>query len=256
MKNIYHRMKHKVGILIIESDPELMRQFSELLQTNPMVLNIDYASDTDQAIFKIMDSNPDIILLEYPTKGKAGKDLIKFIKNKLTETTIIFVSETKDYAADAIHDGIFNYLIKPVSKEVIASIIEKVQQIKQTNNNFRIRQIIEKSQEEKRIRFQTTKGYLIINPEEILYCRADGFCTEIYLTNNRIEMSYLFLSKLEEVLKQFDFLRVSRSYLINQKYIRKVFRSNNTIILSCEGKEYEIKGSKNHIRTLSKFDTE
>lgn len=248
--------KHKICVLIIESEPETLKHINELLLANPLVSDIECVTDSDQALLKILDNNPDMVLLENPIKGKVGKGLVKFIQTKLTETAIVFVCETKEYASDAIRSGIFNYLLKPVSQAELEKITEKVHLIKQTNIQERINQIIEKTPENTKLKFQTTKGYLIVDPEEILYCKADGFCTELHLTNDRLELSYLFLSKLDEILNQFNFLRVSRSYLINQKYIRKIYRSNNTIILSSDGKEYEIKGSKPQIRNLSKFDAE
>lgn len=249
-------LKHNICVLIIESEPESLQQTKELLLANPLVSNVESAIDTDQALLKIIDCNPDLVLLEYPTKGKAEKELIKFIQKILTLTTIVFVSSNKEYAASAIRHGVYNYLLKPVSKQELGKITTKVNLIKQNNTQSRINQIIEKTPLKTRLKFQTTKGYLIFDPEEILYCKADGFCSELYLTNNRVEMSYLFLSKLDEILRQFNFLRVSRSCLINQKYIRKIYRGNNTIILSSDGKEYEIKSSKLHTKKLSKYDTE
>lgn len=249
-------MKHKICVLIIDSKAESLKHTKELLQVNPMVSDVESAVDSDEALLKIIESNPDIILLEYPTKGKAGKELIRFIQTKLKETTIVYVSKSKDYAANAIRNGVFNYLLKPVTKVKLKNIISKVHLTMQNNTQLKINQIIENTLEETRLKFQTTKGYLLIDPEEILYCMADGCCTKLYLTNNRVEFSVLFLSKLEEILNQFNFLRVSRWYLINQKYIRKIYRDNNTIILFADGKEYEVKGSKPHIKNLSNIDTE
>ncbi len=247
---------HKIFALIIESEIDSLNLLLDIFGANPLISGIETAADSDQAILKIINFIPDIVLFEYPPKGNSGKDLLKFIQTKLTETTIIIVSETKDYAATAIRNGIFNYLLKPVSKEDLDKVIDKISLIKQTNVQSRINEIIQKTPEETRLRFQTTKGYLIVDPEEILYCKADGFCTELHLSNERTELSYLFLSKLEEILRQFNFLRVSRSYLINQKFIRKISRSNNTIILSSNGKEYVVKGSKQQIKNLINFDSE
>lgn len=248
--------EHKICILIIDSEPKSLKRTIKMIQANTLVLEVGSATDSDEALLKIINSNPDVVLLEYPTKGKAGNELIKFIKTKLTETTIVYVSKSKEYAENAIRNEVFNYLLNPVSKVELEKIINKVALIKQNNIQARISQIIEKFPEEKRLRFQTTRGYLIIDPEEILFCKADGMNTKLYLTNSRIEYSFLFLSKLDEILSKFNFIRVSRSYLINRKYIRKLYRGNNTICLSAEGKEYEIKSSKQHIRNLSNFDTE
>lgn len=249
-------LKRKICVLIIDSEPESLKHIIELLLANPLVSTVESVIDTDQALLNIINRNPDLVLLEYPARGKAGEELIRFIQAKLKETTLVFVSKAKEYAANAIHSEVFNYLLKPVSQAGLKKIISKVHLIKQTNIQERINQIIETTPVETRLKLQTIKGYLIIDPKEILYCKADGFYTEFYLTNNHVELSQLSLSRLDEILSTYNFLRVSRTYLINRKYIRKIYRSTNTIILASGGKEYEVKGSKLHIKNLSKIDTD
>ena len=246
----------KISILIIDSEQESMDQALELLQANPVVSEIKTAENTDQAILKIINSNPDIILFDYPSKGKAEKELIEFVKTKLPETTLVLVSKTKEYAAFAIQNGIFKYLLKPIENSELLKIINSVHEDKQTNLQARVNQLIDGTPEETRLRLQTTKGYLMLNPDELIFCKAAGFYTELYLTSDRNELSSQFLSKFEEMLSPFNFIRVSRSHLINQRFIRKIYRSNNIIVLSANGKEYEIKGGRTHIRNLTKLDTE
>ena len=246
----------KISILIINSEQESMDQAIELLQANPVVSDIKTAENTDQAILKIINSNPDIILFDYPSKGKAEKELIEFVKTKLPETTLVLVSKTKEYAAFAIQNGIFKYLLKPIENSELLKIINTVHEDKQNNLQARVNQLIDGTPEETRLRLQTTKGYLMLNPDELIFCKAAGFYTELYLTSDRNELSSQFLSKFEEMLSPFNFIRVSRSHLINQRFIRKIYRSNNIIVLSANGKEYEIKGGRTHIRNLTKLDTE
>lgn len=246
----------KLFVLVIESKLRSLKQTIKLLQKNSLVSEIESAANTDQAIPKIINFSPDIILFEYPPVGNSGNELLKFIQAKLTGTFIIFVSETTDYAATAIRNGIYNYLIKPISPEELDQIIRKVYLIKQTNSQSRINEIIEKTSAENKLKFQTTRGYLIIGPEDILYCKADGLCSYLYLTNDRVEHSFLSISKVEEILRQFNFLRINRSHLINQKYIRRILRSTYSVILVADGKEYEVKGSIQQIKNLSNFEVE
>ncbi len=247
---------NKICILIIDSEQESMNHTIELLQANSLVSEIKTAENTDQAILKIINGNPDIILFGYPSKGNAEKELIEFTKTKLPETTLVLVSKTKEYAAFAIQNEIFKYLLKPIGKVEISKIINTVYEYKQTNALSRVTQMIDGTPEEARLRLQTTKGYLMLNPDELIFCKAAGFYTELYLTRDRIELCCQLLMKFEEMLSQFNFLRVSRSYLINQRFIRKIYRNNNIIVLSSDGKEYEIKGGKIQIRNLSKLNTE
>ena len=248
--------KQKISILVIDSEQKSMDHTIELLQANPSVSEIETADNTDLAILKVINSNPDIVLFDYPSKGNAEKELIEFVKTKLTETTLVLVSKTKEYAAFAIQNGIFKYLIKPIRRKELLKIINTVHEAKKNYAQSRIDQMIERTPEEARVRLHTTKGYLILNPDELIFCKAAGFYTELYLTKDRVELSSLILLKFEEMLSQFNFLRVSRSHLINQRFIRKIYRNNNIIVLSADGKEYEIKGGKIHIRNLSKSDTE
>jgi len=247
---------HKIRSLIIDSEQESLDHTLELLQANRLISEIETVDTTDKAILKIINCNPDIIFFDYPSKGQAEKELLEFVKTRLASTTLVFISKTKEHAAFAIQNGIFKYLLKPIKKEELEKIIKTDYETKRNNSRARINQMIEKTPEEARLRLQTTKGYLIINPDELIFCKAAGFYTELYLTRDRIELSSQFISKFEEMLSQFNFLRVSRSHLINQHLIRKIYRNNNTIVLSADGKEYEIKSSKIHIRNLSKPDTE
>lgn len=249
-------MKHSICVLLIESKPETATLVQKTLETNSYVSNVEIAVDTEEALLKIIENTPDLVVMEYPPQGRSEKGLIKILQTKLKETVLVFISDTKENAAKAIHYGIFNYLLTPINKEDLDRIIEKTQQNKQTNIQSRISQIIEKSPQEMKIRLHSSKGYIIIDPKDILYCKADGTTSDVYFTNNRIEYTQMFLSKMEELLTPHDFLRVSRSYLINKKYIRKVIKASGIIVLSYNGKEYEVKGSKQSIKNLSNIDDE
>jgi two-component system LytT family response regulator len=248
--------KSELKILVIDSEPSSAKQTIGLLEQNPSISQIENAADASLALLSIIIVNPDIVFIEYPMKGEAGTELLKFIKTKYPEIFIVFISESKLHAVDAIRNGIFNYLLKPFSKLDIEKLIDKVQLSTKANNRIRIAQIIEQIPDATRIKLQTTKGYLMVNPDEVVYCKADGVYTELFLTNDRTELSYLFLSKVEEILKPFNFMKVSRSCIINMRYLRRIFRDNNAIILSVKGIEFEVKGSKQAVRILSKIEVE
>lgn len=247
---------NKIHILVIDNEQESLNQTLKLLHANPLISEIEAVSDTNRAILKIINLTFDIILLDCPSKGSAEKELIALAKSQQPEPTLVFVSSTKEYAAYAIQNGIFKYLLKPIIQEDLDKIIITVHKNKLSDSHLKISQIIESTPEETRLRLPTTKGYLMLNPDDIIFCKADGFYTELYLTNDRIELTNQFLSRFEEVLTQFNFLRVNRSHLINQRFIHKIYRNSNIIVLTAKGKEYEIKAGKAHIRNLSKFDHE
>jgi len=137
--------KNQIGILIIESDSVEQSLLAQNFQANPVISFVEVAEDTDEALLKVIDLNPDLIFIEYPLKGKTGKGIIKYIQSKLPETIIVFISDSKEYAAEAIRYDVYHYLLKPIIKTELGRILEKVHLRKQTNSLSRISEIIEYS---------------------------------------------------------------------------------------------------------------
>lgn len=245
--------KDQIGIMIIESDQDEQQKIVQKLQDHPVALSIEIAEDTDLALLKIIEQNPDIVFMEYPLKGKTGTGIIKFIQSKLPQTTIAFISESKDYAAEAIHLGVYDYLLRPVRKTEVIRLLEKVQIKKGTNSLNRINEIIEKKQPDTILRFNTIKGFIVTTSDEILYCKADGSFTELHFTNKTMELTFLYLSQIDEILNPFNFMRISRSIIVNKNYIRKVNFKTNTLTLSSNGEECEIIGSRVSLREFGKY---
>lgn len=245
--------RNQVSILIIESDTDKLQDIVRILDATSIDTMIETAEDTDVALLKIIDINPHLVLMQYPTTGKTGSGIIKFIQSKLPQTTIAFVCDSKDYAAEAIHHDVYDYLLKPVNKAEVIKLLEKVLLNKSNNPELRIMELIENKQPDIRLGFNTIKGYIIINPEEILYCKADGAFTEIHFINKSTELTFLFLSKVEEILQPYNFIRISRSVIVNKNFIRKVYLKTNTVVLTFNGNEYEIQGARLPVRALSRL---
>ncbi len=249
-------MKYKISVLIIDSDPISLSNTTQLLQANKKVSDIEITSNCIQALLKLIDFTPDVVLLEYPAPGEMGDTLIRLLKTRFTETTLVFISETKDYAIDAIRQRIFNYLLKPLQKAELYQLIQKIQSIKQENKLSKIKQIIEEARPELKFSIQSSRDHIIIDPEDILYCKSEGAYSEIFFTNERCELCYLSLNKFEEIFSRFKFIRISRAFLINTKYIRRVNRNTNTVVLFANGKEYETCSSKGMTKLLCNLELE
>lgn len=245
--------KDEITVLMIESDRDEHQKMVHILRANPIESSLEIAEDTDVALIKIFEVNPDLVLLEYPLKGKTGTGIIGFIQSKLPQSTIAFISRSKDYAAEAIHFEVYDYLLKPLKKIEVNKLLEKAQIKKRTNSLARINEIIEKKQPDNILRFNTIKGFIITTPEEILFCKADGSFTELHFTSKNMELTFLYLSQIDEILSPYNFMRISRSIIVNKNYIRKVNLKSNTLILSSKGEECEIIGSRVILREFGKY---
>jgi len=243
-----------ISILHIDSDSDSVDNAQSIFSRNQFVSNFTFVSDTSHALYKLIATNPDIVFVEYPFASISGEDFVRLLQSKFPEVLIVYFSESKRYAVSAIRSGIYNFLLKPISEIDVNSIIEKVCSRKDTVSFNKLERIIEESIEVAKIRIQTLRGYLLLNPEEIIYCKADGMYTVLYLTNNRVETSVLFLSKVYDAINAYSFMKISRSIIINLRYLRKVYRDNCNIVLSFKGQEYEVKGTKKVVKSLGNYE--
>lgn len=244
--------KGPMGILVVESDEEERQAIVGLLRTIAIGSKIDTAEDTDSAWLKIIDRSPDLVLVEYPVKGKTGAAMIKFIQSKLRQTTIAFVAGSKSYAAEAIRLEVYHYLLRPLKKTKVEQLLEKIQLQKSAHSLSGINELIENTQPKTRLGLNTLKGAILINPDEILYCKSDGATTELHFADKSREVTFLYLSQIEQILAPYHFRRIGRSIIVNKNYIRKVNLRSNTVTLTFKGEEREIPGSRASLRELGK----
>lgn len=79
--------------------------------------------------------------------------------------------------------------------------------------------------------FETRKSILLISLSDILYFQSDLKHVLIHMTDQTSETVYAKLSDVEADLPP-DFYRVHKSYIVNKKFIKKLDKSNKTLILT------------------------
>jgi two-component response regulator len=89
------------------------------------------AADGELALPLIEMSKPDILITDIKMPFMDGLELGRIVKERYPETIIIFLSgyDDFDYAQKAIHIGASEYLLKPVSKEKLLSVLKKIKPI-------------------------------------------------------------------------------------------------------------------------------
>jgi len=88
-----------------------------------------------------------------------------------------------------------------------------------------------------KISIKSNGDYHFINPNDIIYLKADGNTTDFYLKNGKIISAFKTLKHFEQLLP-FYFFRIHHSYLINIEYVSRInlgksscYLDNNEIIL-------------------------
>lgn len=237
-------------VLIVDDERSARELIINLLED---VEGIDIAGEAESvetAIKEVLRVNPDVILLDIQMPRQDGFILIEQLQLNDIRPEIIFITAFEKYAIRAIKSAAFDYLLKPVKKkELVISLNKLAKKVESSNVKDQFDQLIYQLSDQKKLKFKNRTGFYMIDPEEILFCRADSNYTILELESGKNFTISMNLGKVEESLPDHYFYRISRSIIINIHYLTMVDRKN----MSCElvnGTTHVLSISRKYLKEL------
>lgn len=133
-------MQTTLNVLIADDEPELRSYLKTIISSEfrELKFNFNEAENGKVAIDLVHGNNYDLILMDVRMPELDGINALKLIKEQNSEVFIVIMtahSNLKD-AVDAIKYGAYDYLEKPVGKENLSEIINKVLEAKKSVQNI------------------------------------------------------------------------------------------------------------------------
>lgn len=172
------------------------------------------AHNLQDGISLIKMVQPQLVFLDVllsPTE--TGFDLLDLFPNR--KFHVIFVTQHSQYGLQAIKYRVFDYILKPIDYKELTKSIQVLKQI-----HFKPTPISTKSDV---IMIPSLDGTHIIQPSDILYCKADGSYSVFKLVNNQRLVLSRSLKHAEALLTDERFKRVHRSFIINTNKVSKFY---------------------------------
>ncbi|MCK4746448.1 MAG: response regulator transcription factor [Bacteroidales bacterium] len=242
-----------ISILIVDDEPEARDLLSILLNNIDGVKIAGMAENADSALVQVIEKEPDLILLDIQMPGKNGFDLVASLRKLGLETGYIFITAYDEYAIEAVRASAFDYLLKPTDPDELVRTIDRFREEKQQKDiDKRVDKLLANMGVGKRLKLNTRTGFIVIDPMEIVCCEADGNYTEISMLNDRREIISSNLGSVERDLSGDGFFRISRSALINLRYLTHVDTRSGTCRLQGDT-VVELKVARNRLRKLNEM---
>ncbi|MCD4697879.1 MAG: LytTR family DNA-binding domain-containing protein [Bacteroidales bacterium] len=240
--------------IIIDDEEEAQNIVERLLLRLGNISVKGKAGSVDSGINLVMEHKPDLIFLDVQMPGKNGFELIKSLKKFNLKTTVIFVTAHHEYAINAMKVAAFDYLLKPVVFKELEDSIQRYREKQQESlNEKKVDKLLDILDKSGKISFNTRTGYIYVAPGDIVYCCADINYTEILFSLNRKEVVTLNIGKVEEMLDNPKFYRISRSHLINTDFLVKADRKTKTCELFKDNDKFIVPAPPKQIRLLEKL---
>ncbi|MDC7287291.1 response regulator [Blautia schinkii] len=116
-------------ILIADDEPKICQLISKLVDWDSMDMSvIAVAHDGLDALSAIQKYKPDIVITDIRMPGYDGLELIRRAQECSPDTEFIIISGYRqfEYAKNAIHYGVKNYLLKPIQKVELTETLAKI----------------------------------------------------------------------------------------------------------------------------------
>ncbi len=201
------------------------------------------ADSVASGIKLVETKKPDLVFLDIEMPFGNGFDLLDQVTYRDFE--VIFITAFSDYALKAIQVSAANYLLKPVSIDELVAAVESVRNRLQQEKDFvHTRILVEninlENRQHHKIILPTMEGFEVVRIGDILHCTADDNFTKFKLENGHQLMICRSLKHYEELLSDFDFIRVHKSYLINRHYVKRYRKGKGGTAVMTNGDEIDI----------------
>ncbi len=200
------------------------------------------ATDAKLAIEKY---SPDLVLLDIAMPGKSGIQMLQEMEE--VDFKVIFVTAHDQFTLQAIKLSALDYLLKPVmDDEFIAAIQKAESQLNKEKNKDKISILKHNLMHtaELKITLPTSSGFIIKQIDDLLYCEADNSYTKFFFNDNTMIMVTKPLSYYDNLLNEYSFIRIHKSYLANEKHIVSFNKSEGASIVLVNGKTLEVSKRK------------
>jgi DNA-binding LytR/AlgR family response regulator len=238
-------------VVIVDDEPGALSVLSKMVNNFFDYEVIGEFSTPDNLIENLARLKPDILFLDIQLGNKSGVDIARdlYYYNSF-DIKIVFVSAYDKYAIQAFEYNIIDYILKPVSRDRLQKCMQKIEK---SRSNTKEDQSELKSNESSLIRFNTQNGFLLIDPRDIVFMEADHVYTKIVMTKGSNHYVAQNIGKISSIIGTDYFLRISRSNVINVRFLREVNRTQKKCLMSNGSTEFDLTISKTGMKALEEY---
>lgn len=226
-----------ITAVIIDDEVKKANYLKEMLERSlPSVILKGIATSAEEGIKLIVREQPQLLFLDIELQTSTGFDLLNQLKDH--NFSVVFTTAHQHYALKAIKFAALDFLLKPIDEDELKEAVNKAikqQQENTTNRNIEVLiNNLSRKNDQKKIAISTNAGIIVVEIKDIIYCKADGPYTKLCITTGDL-LSSTNLKEFENLLGEFGFFRVHKSYLANLEEIRKYKKSEDAYVIMSNG---------------------
>jgi nitrogen regulation protein NR(I) len=111
-------------ILVVDDDKSIRYSLKRMMEDKYSILT---AQNGEEALVRVKESTPDLIIMDIKMPGRSGIDILREIKSIDPKSLVIMMTAygTTDTAIEAMKYGAFDYILKPFPIPQMKGLVEK-----------------------------------------------------------------------------------------------------------------------------------
>lgn len=231
----------KIRTLIVDDEPLARERLAAFLSGEPEIELIGECADGHEAVAAVRKHSPDLVFLDVQMPGLDGFGVIAELAGEKLPA-IIFVTAYDQFALRAFEVHAVDYLLKPFDRErfnkALQRAVEQIRRSQPADLSERLAKMISELQPASqrpfdRLAIKSDGRVLLFKPEEIDWIEAADNYVNLHV-GNESHLHRETMSALEARLPSKQFLRISRSTIVNVERIKELqpmFHGDYVVIL-------------------------
>lgn len=245
----------KLRVLIADDESPARNKMMRMLGQYEDVELVNVSSNGQDALDNLRLLKPDLAFLDIEMPGLTGLEVAEQLEDDLP-TQIVFATAYNEHAIRAFELHAIDYLLKPFTDERLRQTLDRVAK-SDTAVVSKVKQSLHEMQENEasamnKLPVPTADRFRLLDFNEILYIDVEERITNIHTTDKTFALTTT-LDALEKKLPPGQFVRVSRSTVINLNEVKEIvlwFSNRYKIVLS---NGHEIISSREKSRHLKQI---
>ena len=225
------------SVLIVDDEAPARTLLREYLADLPAYTVAGEAANGLEAVEAVARFKPDLLLLDVQMPGLDGFEVLELLSEP---PGVVFATAFDEYAVRAFEVGAVDYLLKPFSKERLASALERAAARLGTETKSALGRLAAAAAKERaplgRVLVRVDDQTYVVPVEKIDYIEAQGDYAVFVVAGKRLPKQQT-LTELEAVLDPARFIRIHRSYLLNISRLKslELYAKDSRIALLHDG---------------------
>jgi DNA-binding LytR/AlgR family response regulator len=244
-------MVSELKVIIISKDNKLSTNLTGLLEQGGV--KAIHQTHKINGLGKFIEAfKPDILFIRPDGLSKSPARIAEITAEHDHFVKLVLIENASTVDMKGLPFGAVSYLSETFSFQEVDQLISSLLYDRRTERHGDLLERLNSKVCPAKLKFSTRSGHTFIDPEEIIYLKADSNYTHVHLRDRRHITVSKSLRTFDIGLTNSFFVRISRSAIININYLVELDRNQKSCLLKYNGQEFKLPITKNHTKVLMK----